>query len=61
MLATLVQSKKAFPECLHNSPVGYVIIDAEDIFSNSSIPQVQVKYYAEADALKQIQGKLLTS
>ena len=56
MLAALAQSRKALPECLPNPPVGCVIIDAQEIVAKG-YTQAPGKHHAEADALKQIQGK----
>ncbi|MEH1796776.1 deaminase [Nostoc sp.] len=56
MLAALAQSRKALPECLPNPPVGCVIVDTQKIVAQG-YTQVPGKDRAEADALKQIQGK----
>ncbi len=56
MLAALAQSRKALPECLPNPPVGCVIVDAQEIIAQG-YTQTPGKDHAEADALKQIQGK----
>ncbi|MBD2522533.1 deaminase [Nostoc sp. FACHB-133] len=56
MLAALAQSKKALPECLPNPPVGCVIVDAQEIVAQG-YTQALGKHHAEADGLKQIQGK----
>ncbi|MEH2164002.1 MAG: deaminase [Nostoc sp.] len=56
MLAALAQSRKALPECLPNPPVGCVIGDTQKIVAEG-YTQVPGKHHAEADALKQIQGK----
>ncbi|MEH2307675.1 MAG: deaminase [Nostoc sp.] len=56
MLAALAQSKKALPECLPNPPVGCVIVDTQEIVAQG-YTQAPGKHHAEADALKQIQGK----
>lgn len=56
MLAALAQSRKALPECLPNPPVGCVIVDTQKIVAQG-YTQVPGKDHAEANALKQIQGK----
>lgn len=56
MLAALAQSRKALPECLPNPPVGCVIVDGQEIVAQG-YTRTPGKYHAEADALKQIQGK----
>lgn len=56
MLAALAQSRKALPECLPNPPVGCVIVDAQEIVAQG-YTRSPGKHHAEADALKQIQGK----
>lgn len=56
MLAALAQSRKALPKCLPNPPVGCVIIDAQQIVAQG-YTRTPGKHHAEADALKQIQGK----
>ncbi|MBE8999429.1 riboflavin-specific deaminase [Nostoc sp. LEGE 12447] len=56
MLAALAQSKKALPECLPNPPVGCVIVETQEIVAQG-YTQAPGKHHAEADALKQIQGK----
>ncbi len=56
MLAALAQSRKALPECLPKPPVGCVIVDGQEIVAQG-YTRTPGKYHAEADALKQIQGK----
>ncbi|MEH2140650.1 riboflavin-specific deaminase [Nostoc sp.] len=56
MLAALAQSRKALPEYLPNPAVGCVIVDTQKIVAQG-YTQVPGKHHAEADALKQIQGK----
>jgi tRNA(Arg) A34 adenosine deaminase TadA len=56
MLAALAQSRKALPECLPNPPVGCAIVYGQEIVAQG-YTQAPGKHHAEADALKQIQGK----
>ncbi|MDZ8032491.1 MAG: deaminase [Nostoc sp. DedQUE08] len=60
MLAALAQSRKALPECLPNPPVGCAIVDGQEIVAQG-YTQAPGKHHAEADALKQIQGKAFNS
>lgn len=56
MLAALVESKKALPECLPNRPVGCVIVDKKEIVAQG-YTQPPGKHHAEIHALNHIQGK----